>query len=669
MTVDCTVRQHAIPAIWIGVALRARRWANARVGWTLCCALVLQFGLVAAASAQTRAWLDRDRIGAGETVTLNVETTQSGNPTPDFAPLQRDFVVSGNTSRREFVVRNGRTTVRALYGVALRPRRDGVLTVPALAVGAARTSPLTLVVSAASARIPAPTRAGDNVFIESEPDDETPYVQQAVGWVVRLYSAVPLVSGQLDQPAPDGATLQRVGEDAQYTRDFGGRRYMVVERRYLLLPERSGTLTLPGAVFEGRGTGGFFDDLFGDRGGVLKAQARPRFLQVQAPPATAPQPWLPLHALELRYRAAPGVLRVGEATDLVVEISADGATAAQMPEVRLPTIDGVQVFAEPVKSDEGFAGGRPRVKQLQRFSLVPARPGAVHVPALKLAWWDVRSGSTRVASLPPLQLNASPASAARASSPAPATAKDPANALLPPVPGDSDGATWRGLRNPWVVATVVFAALWLLTLLWWLSHRGGRAGAAGRPAGDAGTTRIPPAAANTLSANPDVLRRALDTGSLGDVAEALLARGIAPHEAFPDMHGIFIAAEGYPLEWAAKIEEHWEPQVKEMWAANQENIRQSLIAQFGEQGIDHALYRAWGCDAPWRGDGNATLPMTNDVSGCGHNASADFQKCFKSLRLGYGEHKESCETRPRLDHWTSNTMRQTVSRTPNEIEC
>ncbi len=29
----------------------------------------------------------------------------------------------------------------------------------------------------------------------------------------------------------------------------------------------------------------------------------------------------------------------------------------------------------------------------------------------------------------------------------------------------------------------------------------------------------------------------------------------------------------------------------------------------GEKGIDNALYRAWGCDAPWRGGGNATLDM------------------------------------------------------------
>jgi hypothetical protein len=34
-----------------------------------------------------------------------------------------------------------------------------------------------------------------------------------------------------------------------------------------------------------------------------------------------------------------------------------------------------------------------------------------------------------------------------------------------------------------------------------------------------------------------------------------------------------------------------------------------FISPAGERGIDNALYRAWGCDAPWRGGGNATLDL------------------------------------------------------------
>lgn len=61
------------------------------------------------------------------------------------------------------------------------------------------------------------------------------------------------------------------------------------------------------------------------------------------------------------------------------------------------------------------------------------------------------------------------------------------------------------------------------------------------------------------------------TNYLHTLTEALLARGISPREAFPDMHGLFIAAEGYPLEWAAKIEEHWGCRLQEGYGSTQLN--------------------------------------------------------------------------------------------------
>src|SRR5690606_12967135 len=109
------------------------------------------------------------------------------------------------------------------------------------------------------------------------------------------------------------ATLQQVGDDAQYNREIDGRRYNVIERRYLLIPERSGSLTVPGASFEGRGAAGFFEDFLGRGGGALHAQAPPRVLEVQPIPDVAPQPWLPLHNMKLRYLATPQQLHAGMA--------------------------------------------------------------------------------------------------------------------------------------------------------------------------------------------------------------------------------------------------------------------------------------------------------------------------------------------------------------------
>lgn len=452
------------------------------------------------ALAQPRAWLDRDRIGADETTTLNIES--EGIARPDYAPLQRDFVISGRSSRSR-LDGNG---VRTLHAVALRPRRDGRLTIPALRVGNERTAPLSLQVTAEVAR--APAQAGDDVFIESEADAADPYVQQAVGWVVRLYSAAPLISGQLEQPAPDGASLQQVGDDTRYAREIAGRRYEVVERRYLLIPERSGPLTVPGASFEGRGTGGFFDDLFGDRGGELSARSAPRALQVRPAPADAPQPWLPLRDLQLRYVATPSDLRAGSAGTVTIEVTADGATAAQMPELQLPPIHGVQVFADPAQADEVFREGRPRVKLTRRFSLVPSQAGRVTLPGMRIGWWDVQAGAARSARLPPMTWTVATGDAAGA----------PAALATPQVDGDAQPvADARGAHRGWVLATLLFAALWLFTLVWAFQHRA-------RPA-VAGVAPQRPAPGGISLAE---LKRALDVGELGDVAATLCVAATPP---------------------------------------------------------------------------------------------------------------------------------------------
>lgn len=480
---------------------------------TLTVLLLLLCSLTAfAAQAQTRAWLDRDRIALGETATLNIETDQALAEAPDYSALMRDFDLSGNTSQRAFEMVNGQGHTRVLFAVALQPKRDGLLAIPALVVGAQRTQPLTLTVSAAAA---APARAGGLVFIEVEADDQEPYVQQAVGLVMRLYYAVPLISGQLELDPPDGASLQRVGEDLQYAREIDGRRYNVVERRMLLIPERSGTLTIPGARFQGKGAGGFFDEVMGDGQRDLHASGAPRFLKVRSVPANAPQPWLPLRDLRLRYVSTPPQARAGEAATVTIEATADGATAAQMPELQLAGADGAQVFAEPAQSDETFSAGRPQVKVTRRFSIVPAQAGKLTLAGPRLDWWDVRADAARVASLPALVLQVSPGAGnlGKTSPLAPAATVPASRTQWMHVPGVQGGV------GVWAVTTVAFALLWLLTLAWALQRRR----AVGTPANASLSTQ-----SVAIASQRSGLKRALESGDLGDIAEALRAMATPP---------------------------------------------------------------------------------------------------------------------------------------------
>lgn len=468
--------------------------------------------LVGLAQAQTRAWLDRDSINQGETVTLNIETDQAA--APDYAPLLADFVLSDQSSSRQRRISNGTISASSLFAVSLSPRRTGELQVPALRVGGASTAPLPLVVDQA------PLNSADGTavaFLETEVDDSSPYVQQSVGVVLRLYYATQLASGELVLDTPAGASLQRVGSETTAVREVNGRRYNVVERRFLLIPERSGPLVLPGARFSGQGAGGFFDDFFGRDNGQLSARGPDQTLQVQAIPADAAQPWLPLKNLQLRYSAAPTSGRTGEAITIEVEATASGATKAQFPELPVPSLgDAAQVFAEPPQYDEIFTGGSPQLKLTRRYSVVAQQTGSLVLPGIEMPWWDVVAGQARTASLPALTLQISQGSGGLAAPPLPQAQADTAAAIALPDTVTGSGAADRG-RWLWPALAAGFALLWLVTLVWALVRR--------RKAESAERVAAVPGAQHGARYNTTDLRRALESGGLDEVAAILVSMG------------------------------------------------------------------------------------------------------------------------------------------------
>ncbi len=237
---------------------------------------------------------------------------------------------------------------------------------------------------------------------------------------------------------------------------------------------------------------------------------------VRPVPANAPQPWLPLQALSLRYAEAPRTARAGDAVDIIVEAVANGANATQMPEFQLPVGDGAQVFAEPAQTDETFDNGRPQVKVTRKFSIVPSRAGALRIPGPRIAWWDVRAAAARTASLPDLQMQV--AAGAQGADAAPASS-GVAGADAPA--GGARLADMQGGARIWALVAAAFALLWLATLVWAL-QRGAHPSAQRQDVQPArGTTPSPGAGLRDL-------KRALDGGDLGDVADVLCAMADPP---------------------------------------------------------------------------------------------------------------------------------------------
>lgn len=476
--------------------------------------------------ADTRVTLSKDAVAVGETVILTIDTDQP-TASPDLAPLRADFSI-GNIDNARQIGFDGRG-VRASQQIRieLKPLRAGMLAIPALAIGNQRTSPLLLeVVANAGAQPVAParsssasTQANGPVFIDTVLDDSSPYVQQAVGVSVRLHYAINLFNGEFRQPEPpDGASLQPIGSDSRSMRVVNGRQYQVLERHYLLVPERSGALRLPGASFSGEGESGFFDGLFGDGRELVSAQAPARTLQVQAIPASAGRPWLPARQVSLRVASPPTSARAGKAFDLVVELRADGATAAQLPELQVSGA-GAQVFAQPAQPSEGFANGRPQVVVSRRFSIVPQQPGTLRLQVASVEWWDVAADAPRRAQVAPIVLKVAPGLGRYAAAPAPADAQAVEPSSTPA------GATARS--RPWLPGMLAVAALVLIGLLaWWASRRRDHASEAAsitRPddGTDVSPTTSPASPPATASSDLAAFREAVKSGDLAAVARLL----------------------------------------------------------------------------------------------------------------------------------------------------
>lgn len=472
--------------------------------------LVLLLWLPLLALAAPRAWLDRDSIRLGETVTLNVETDARGSADPDFSVLDANFRRLGTQSSTQLSWVNGQQSARTTWGVALEPLVEGVITIPALAVGNETTAPLTLRV------LPMPgggsATAGSDVFLEVDAEPSDPYVQQQVRYTVRLYFAVPLLEGQLEDPQAAGARVSRIGQDVQYQKQVGERRYTVVERRFAIVPEASGALEIPGLQFRGRtlrtsGYGSLTSPsaILNARGDTLALEVRPR-------PAGAPTPWLPARSVSLVDESGAGTatLAVGEPFTLVLRAVGQGLAAEQLPELALPPIDGAEVYPDQETSQTGYDGEWMRAERVRKFAIVPTRAGTLRLPEVGIDWWNVETDRTERASVPPRELQVADATG---QVPLDVPAAPPGDATVPTASTATGRAPANGAFPWWPVLTAIFAALWVGTLVW------RRRAAATAPATTAEASAPPPTRAETKRA----WKLAFDTGDLRAIAQQLVA--------------------------------------------------------------------------------------------------------------------------------------------------
>ncbi len=495
-------------------------------------------------AAVLTASVDRARLAVGETLVLTLETTdvtQFGKP--DLSALDSAFEVRDTRQVNQLRTLGADSQATTRWLITLAPRQAGDVVIPALQIGDLHSDPISVQVQASQAP-DANTEAP--VSIEASLDATSVYVQAQALLTVRVYHSVSLYDDSSMTPLQIAdARIEPVGETRTYEKLINGVRHGVIESRYAIYPQHSGSLQVPALTFSATEVDpapSGQDANTPHPGKMIHVTSTALDLTVKPKPATYPvdAPWLPARSLTLSeaWTPEPDHVQVGDSLTRAFSLKAEGLSAAQLPP--LPGTDNVALRRYPDQaqlSNQNNERGLIGVRE-EREALVPARDGAIEVPSIDVVWWNTVEDHLDHSSLPARTLQ---------------VAQNPALTVDTPAAGSTEQAPlW-----PWQLSTLVLALTTLAGFVLWWRARSQPAVARVAQSGPSPRTLLDDLKRACLANDPQATRQALDAWArqqpetLADMA----ARFVPLSDALDGLNGALYSEAG----------QHWQGQ--ELWRA------------------------------------------------------------------------------------------------------
>ena len=230
-----------------------------------------------------------------------------------------------------------------------------------------------------------------------------------------------------------------------------GVQYAGIRRTYAVIPETSGTFTLPPVVI----TLGYSQD--GKPVAGETALPAVRFTVEAAPGGTAASPIFAARGLTIgqSFDRDPSSLKAGDAIVRTITIFAENTQAMMIPAIPSAAAPGLKPYpaspklADGVQAEDRTTGST----RIETITYIAEAEGTFEIPAVSYLWFDVKTQSSQLANLP--------ATVVKVSKSAPAT-----TGLAPQIE-QTDAKTDRDWASK--PALLIAAALVALAFATWLS--------------------------------------------------------------------------------------------------------------------------------------------------------------------------------------------------------
>ncbi|MCB1669234.1 MAG: protein BatD [Pseudomonadales bacterium] len=354
-------------------------------------ALMLWLACQSLSAASLTSSVDRTSIGNAETLQLSVRFDQQTSEEPDFSPLEHHFEIISRSQQSKFSIVNGSTSSYTEWLLQLLPKKTGKLLIPSLRLKGEVSDAIEI--NVAKQQVSSSGHAQLPVFIETLVDKDEVFVQAQLLLTLRIKHSVSLDGISSEELVIDNANIVKVGE-ADFYQTINGVKHRVIELKFAIFPENSGTLTIPGVRFDvtlpdrnSRFSGSFFN-----RGGKLVVlRSDPKTIKVNPRPQNSgSDDWLPSRGISISEKWSRPLddLVAGEPVTRTLIVTAQGLAAAQLPPLPEPQGDGFKVYPDqPQLTDDvdsqGIIGSRS-----ESTAIVPTREGSIALPPVTLEWWD-----------------------------------------------------------------------------------------------------------------------------------------------------------------------------------------------------------------------------------------------------------------------------------------
>lgn len=429
----------------------------------------LFFCTIASAAIQTE--VDKVTITSDEVVTLIIKSSDHLSLSPDIEPLKKDFYVAGTSQNSSFNIVNGSASYQTEWQIGLMPKHDGDIQIPALLVGKEKSAPQIIHVAAlkANSNLLPPT-VNNDIYMETSVIPKEAFIQEQFVYTIKLYFSRSIGNAYLTPPDMPDAKITTNGQDIIYSVTKKGRYYRVLERSYLIAPEKTGSFKIDSPVLKGylESTGDRYDMYSFSAHNVrpIKIVGPSQNVMVKPKPVNFTGQWFPAKKVTLKESWNPGVpmFREGEPVTRTIEVSAIGVTGEQIPSLDVPQSPSINSYAQTAKRETNTDNSQQIGQLKQDIVYIPTASGKVTLPAISVKWWNSNTKKQEVAKLPAKVIQVLPA--LNPPSNPPALSASPRSQVPSQVIKSPESPPGKS-HLIWPLIAVTAILLWVITMILW----------------------------------------------------------------------------------------------------------------------------------------------------------------------------------------------------------